>query len=139
MIPPAHNQRALAQRISRREALATLASALALTGAGLHGAESKSEGWRALPLITDGKPDPNWVQVGWGGFVVEDGALKTDCAPQGLGLLVYKKERLGNCQVRVVFKAKDAKSNAGVYVRLADGILDQVGKPGAAFDRDAAN
>jgi hypothetical protein len=69
---------------------------------------------------------------------VDDGALRTECAPKGLGLLVYKKERLGNCQIRIVFKAKDAKSNAGVYVRLADGILDQVGKPGAAFDRDAA-
>lgn len=93
--------------------------------------------WRSLPLITNGKLDPNWVHVGWGGFVVDDGALRTACVPQGLGLLVFKKERLGNCQVRVVFKAKDAKSNAGIYVRLADGILDQVGKPGAAFDRDA--
>jgi hypothetical protein len=55
-----------------------------------------------------------------------------------LGLLVYKKERLGNCQIRIVFKTQDAKSNSGVYVRLADGILDRVGKPGPAFDRDAA-
>lgn len=38
----------------------------------------------------------------------------------------------------MVFKTKEAKCNSGVYVRLADGILDQVGKPGAAFDRDAA-
>jgi hypothetical protein len=105
----------------------------------LHGAEAKPEApWRALPLIQGGMPDRSWVHVGWGGFVVDDGALRTECAAQGLGLLVYKKERLGNCQIRVVFKAKDAKSNAGVYVRLADGILDQAGKPGAAFDRDAS-
>jgi len=105
----------------------------------LRSAEPKSETpWRTLSLITDGKVDPNWVHVGWGGFVVDDGAIRTECVAQGLGLLVYKKERLGNCQIRVVFKAKDAKSNAGIYVRLADGILDQVGKPGAAFDRDAA-
>jgi hypothetical protein len=52
-------------------------------------------------------------------------------------LLVYKKERLGDCQIRVVFKTKDTNSNSGVYVRLDDGILEQVGKPGAAFDRDA--
>lgn len=94
--------------------------------------------WRPLPLVTSGKVDTNWVHVGWGGFVVEDGTLRTDCAAQGLGLLVYRTERLGNCHIRVVFKAKEVKCNAGVYVRLGDGILDQFGKPGAAFERDAA-
>jgi hypothetical protein len=89
-------------------------------------------------LITDGKVDPNWLHVGWGGFAVDDGTLRTECDPKGLGLLVYKKERLGNCQVRVVFKSKEPKSNSGVYVRMADGILDLAEKPGAAFDRDAA-
>jgi hypothetical protein len=104
----------------------------------LHGAQSIAEpAWRSLPLITDGKVDPNWIHLGWGGFVVDDGALRTDCDPKGLGLLVYKKERLGNCQVRVVFKSKEAKSNSGVYVRIADGILKQAGQPGAAFERDA--
>lgn len=105
----------------------------------LHGGEPKAEPeWRKLPLITDGKIDPNWVHVGWGGFAVDDGTLRTECDAKGLGLLVYKKERLGNCQVRVVYKSKDAKSNAGVYVRMADGILDQVKQPGAQFDRDPA-
>ncbi len=104
----------------------------------LQAAESNSDtGWRPLPLITNGKVDPNWVHTGWGGFVVDDGALRTDCDPKGLGLLVYKKERLGNCQIRVVYKTKEAKSNSGVYVRIADGILEQVNHPGAAFDRDA--
>jgi hypothetical protein len=86
-------------------------------------------------LITDGKIDPNWIQVGWGGFAIDDGTLRAEPAAEGLGLLVYKKERLGNCQIRVVFKAKEAKSNSGVYVRLTDGILDRAGKPGSAFDR----
>src|SRR6266576_3027752 len=105
----------------------------------VHGAESTSKpAWRPLPLITDGKVDPSWIHVGWGGFVVDDGALRTDCDPKGLGLLVYKKERLGNCQIRVVFKPKETKSNSGVYVRIADGVLEQVGNPGAAFERDAA-
>jgi hypothetical protein len=104
-----------------------------------HGADSKADSaWRTLPLITQGKVDPNWMHIGWGKFSVDDGALRTDCDPKGLGLLVYKKERLGNCQIRVVFKTKDQKSNAGVYVRIADGILERAGKPGAAFDRDAA-
>jgi hypothetical protein len=105
----------------------------------LHGAESSPEpAWQPLPLITDGKVDSNWVHVGWGGFVVDDGALRTECDPKGLGLLVYGKERFGNCQVRVVFKSKEAKSNSGVYVRIADGILEQAGQPGATFERDAA-
>src|ERR1041384_1375708 len=90
--------------------------------------------WRPLPLITGGKLDDGWCHVGYGGFVVDDGALRTECDPKWLGLLVYKKERFGNCQLRVVFKSKDAKSNSGVFVRIADGILQQVERPGAAFD-----
>lgn len=93
--------------------------------------------WRPLPLITEGKIDPAWVQIGWGGFEIEDGTLRTAPDPRGLGLLVYQRERLGNCQLRIVFKAKEAKSNSGVYVRLADGILARAGKPGAAFDRSS--
>ena len=69
--------------------------------------------------------------------MVEDQTIRTEPAAKGLGLLVYKKEKLGKCQIRVVFKSKDERSNSGVYVRVADGILDQVGKPGAAFERDA--
>jgi len=94
--------------------------------------------WKSLPLVSDGRVDPNWVQIGWGGFVVDDGALRTAPDAKGLGLLVYKKERLGNCQIRVVYKTKEAKSNSGVYVRLSDGILDQVNTPGEKFERDAA-
>jgi hypothetical protein len=104
----------------------------------LSGAEAESDSaWRPLPLIAEGKVDPSWMHVGWGKFVVEDGTLRTEPDAKGLGLLVYKKERLGNCQLRVVFKTKDARSNSGFYVRLADGILDQANQPGAAFERDA--
>src|SRR5262245_45549144 len=126
-------------RTQARARLSIIVAAItaALAVAGLCAAESKTEPvWRTLPLITDGKVDPGWTHVGWGGFVVDDGALRTECDPKGLGLLVYKKERLGNCQLRVVFKSKEAKSNAGVYVRIADGILEQAGRPGAAFERD---
>ncbi len=112
-------------------------AALACCLAVLSGAEATSEPeWRSLPLITNGKVDSSWTHVGWGGFVVDDGAVRTECDPKGLGLLVYRKERFGNCQIRVVFKSKEAKSNSGVYVRIADGILEQAGQPGAAFDRD---
>lgn len=101
-------------------------------------AEIKVESdWRPLPLITDGHIAEGWTHVGWGGFVVDGDSLRTECDPKGLGLLLYKKERLGNCQIRVVFRSKDAKSNSGVFVRIGDGILDQVSQPGAAFDRNA--
>jgi hypothetical protein len=125
-------------RLNFRQLRATaiaLAAAAALTS--LRADEPKAE-WRALPLISEGKVHPDWVHVGYGGMVVDDGTLRTECDPRGLGLLVYKMERLGNCQLRVVYRSKDTRSNAGVYVRMADGILDQVKNPGAAFDRDAA-
>ena len=104
---------------------------------GQGGGMGEEPGWRPLPLVMDGKVAGGWRQVGWGGFTVDDGALRTECDPRGLGLLVYEKERFGNCQIRVVFKTKDAKSNAGVFVRMADGILEQVNRPGAAFSRGA--
>jgi hypothetical protein len=103
-------------------------------------ADSKlNSGWRTIPLVKNGKVSSDWVHIGYGGFSTEGDAIRTDCDPRGLGLLVYKKERLGNCQVRVVFKVKDKNSNSGVYVRLRDSILAQAGKPGDAFDRDANN
>jgi len=115
-------------------AVAVMAGQLFLAFAGDTKADS---GWRRLPLITAGKVDEGWCHVGWGGFVVEGDTLRTDCDPNGLGLLVYRKEKFGNCQIRVVFKSKEPKSNSGVFVRIADGVLDQVGRPGAAFDRGA--
>ncbi len=96
-----------------------------------------ADGWRVLPLLANGQIDPGWVQVGWGGFAIEAGALRTAPDPRGLGLLVYRRERLGDCQIRVVFKVEQAKANSGVYVRLSDGIFEQIGKPGAAFDRSS--
>ncbi len=87
------------------------------------GADDAPGGWRALPLVRDGKVDPAWTQVGYGGWAVEGGALRTESDERGLGLLVYRPKKFGDCQIRVVFKAKDAKSNSGVYVRIGDGIL----------------
>jgi hypothetical protein len=106
-----------------------------LLQAALHAAEGN---WRKLPLISGGKVDPNWTQIGYGRFIVDDGAIRTDPAREGLGLLVYKKEKLGDCQIRVVFKTKELSSNSGVYVRVDDGILKQATNPGAKYDRDAS-
>src|SRR3954469_22770683 len=117
-----------------RKVLVLLIGMLSL---GISAIQAADDGWKKLPLVKDGTVDPSWVHIGYGGWVVDDGAIRTDPAPEGLGLLVYKKEKLGNCQIRVVFKTKDAKSNSGIYVRLNDGILDRVKNPGAAFERDA--
>src|SRR5262245_29798609 len=97
---------------------AALLSLAAAWPAGAGGDEQPDRSWRALPLITGGKVDPAWVQVGWGGFAVEGDSLRTDCVEQGMGLLLYRKERLGDCQIRVVYRTRDARSNSGVFVRI---------------------
>jgi hypothetical protein len=91
-----------------------------------------------LPLVKEDKVDPAWVHVGFGGFIVEEGNLRTDCDEKGLGLLLYRQEQFGDCQIRVVYKSKDAKSNAGVYVRIDDGILEKVEEKHALASRDSA-
>src|SRR5262245_26914546 len=99
-------------------------------------ADETPGGWRSLPLIKEGKVRPYWAQTGYGGCAVDDGTLRTEPDERGLGLLVYSKEKFGNCQIRVVFKAKDAKSNSGVYVRIDDGILKKVEEKHAPARRD---
>ncbi|MDZ7359678.1 MAG: DUF1080 domain-containing protein [candidate division KSB1 bacterium] len=79
--------------------------------------------WRVLPLIIDGKVNNDWVQIGYGRMVVDDNSLRTECDPRGMGLFLYTKERFGNCQIRVVYRSKDAQSNAGVFIRIDEGIL----------------
>ncbi|MEX2120721.1 MAG: DUF1080 domain-containing protein [Pirellulales bacterium] len=91
--------------------------------------------WRSLPLFNDGKVDQDWIHVGWGGFVVDGDSLRTQCDEKGMGLLLYKKEQFGDCQIRVVYKSKDAKSNAGVFVRIDSGILERVKDKPAAVRR----
>src|SRR5437762_10917243 len=118
-----------------RKALVLLIGVLSL---GISTVQAADDGWKKLPLVKNGKVDPSWVHIGYGGWMVDEGALRTDPAPEGLGLLVYKKEKLGNCQIRVVFKPKEARSNSGVYVRIDDGILDQAKNPGAKYSRDAS-
>ena len=92
--------------------------------------------WRTIPLIENGKVAPDWKHIGWGAMQVEGGALATECDPRGLGVLVYAKEKLGNCQIRIVYRPKDARSNAGAFIRMDDGILDWIGKDSIAVRRD---
>ncbi len=92
--------------------------------------------WRALPLIKDDKVAPDWAQIGWGGFAVDGGALRTDCDERGMGLLLYKKEKFGDCQIRVVYRCKGGKSNSGVFVRIDDGVLAKLDEKAPAVHRD---
>ena len=108
--------------------LVLLAAGAAVVGVAADGADPGRQDWRPLPLITDGKVDPAWFHTGYGAFAVDGGALRTDCDERGLGLLVYGKEAFGDCQLRVVYRSKDPRSNAGVYVRIDDGILKTKGQ-----------
>ena len=104
---------------------------------GFIGGRAAEAEWRTLPLITNGKLNTNWVQIGYGTWEVEGADLKSRPDAKGIGLLVYTKERFGDCQLKVVFRAKDTNCNSGVYVRIGDDILDQITKPGAAMKRKA--
>src|SRR5207237_8253847 len=101
------------------------------------GDEAPSRAWRHLPLIKDGKVHPDWTQIGWGGFAVDGDSLRTDCDEKGMGLLLYRKEKFGNCQLRVVYKAKDAPSNSGGFVCIDDGILSRLDENPPAVRRSA--
>lgn len=74
------------------------------------------------PLF-NGKDLNGWKQVGWPGFSVEDGMLKTG---GGMGLLYYEPEALGDSTLRVVFKTSSARGNSGVVIRMP-------GKPADAW------
>src|SRR5262245_47509650 len=92
--------------------------------------------WRSLPLIDDGRLAAAWAHIGWGGFAIDGDSLRTDCDEKGMGLLLYEKEKFGNCRIRVVYKTKDDKSNSGVFVRIDDGILAWKHKKPVAIHRE---
>lgn len=79
--------------------------------------------WRTLPLTAGDKAHPDWVQLGYGKMSVDNGSLRTDCDARGLGMLLYTKEKFGNCQLRIVYRAEHEKSNSGVFIRIGDGAV----------------
>lgn len=93
--------------------------------------------WRSLPLIGNGKINEAWAQVGWGGFVVDGEAIRTECDDRGMGLLFYKAEKFGDCRIRIVYRTEKPKSNAGVFVRMDDGIVAKIGEKSPEVHRDA--
>jgi len=118
--------------ISGRALLVSILSALAVASV-----TAAEEPWRNLALIESGKVAAAWQQAGWGEMVVEGDAIRTEPDERGLGLLVYTKEKLGNCQIRIVYRPQTARSNAGVHIRMDDGILKWIGRDSIAVKRDA--
>lgn len=113
-----------------------LAEELRRCDAGFDGV-SASE-WRELPLVENGRIAPEWTHLWGGGFTVQgDGAVRTACTDAGMGLLLYTKERFGNCQIRVVYRCQDERSNAGVYVRIDEEVLQRRNDPLPLRVRDA--
>jgi hypothetical protein len=92
--------------------------------------------WRPLPLIQNGQLSPDWQHAGWGKIVVEGDSIRTEPDEKGLGLLVYIKEKFGDCQIRIVYRPQDSRDNAGVHIRMDDGILSWVGKDSIAVKRN---
>jgi hypothetical protein len=96
-----------------------------------------AEPWRSLPLIADGQVDAAWAMVGWGEFVVDGDTLRTQPDERGMGVLLYQKEKFGDCELRIIYRCEKPKSNSGVYVRIDDGILQRIGEKSPEVRRNA--
>ena len=90
-------------------AIALVASLLISIFAGAQSGE-----WKP---IFDGKDLNGWEHVGPGDLVVKDGLLVTE---GGMGLLWYTPEKIGNTQIRVVYKVASNDSNSGVFIRIPE-------------------
>lgn len=67
------------------------------------------------PLF-NGKDLKNWMHVGDGQMVLENGQIKTE---GGMGLLWYTPKKFENAKIRVVYKGAN-KNNAGVFIRIPE-------------------
>lgn len=94
---------------------------LFVLGARLQADETANGDSPVAKVLFDGKNFGDWEHVGPGRFVVEDGLLKTE---GGMGLLWYKKQKFGDCVLRVVYKTTRQGDNSGVYVRIAEPPAD---------------
>ena len=108
-------------RIALPAAALLLTACTAMTAAN----DAADSGWKALPLMENGKLAPGWKRTGFGGFTLVDGALRTDGDPRGLGVFVYEKEKFGDCEIRIVYRSDEPRDNSGIHVRIDDGILKQ--------------
>ncbi|HET8549476.1 MAG TPA: DUF1080 domain-containing protein [Bryobacteraceae bacterium] len=84
-------------------------------------ASPQSGEWKQL---WNGEDLSGWQHIGYGRFIVEDGVLKTEGVDRTLGLLYYK-EKVGNCVLRVVYREVGERSNSGVYIRIPKEPTDE--------------
>jgi hypothetical protein len=94
--------------LKHRVILLTLAALLISLGS------AQAQEWEQ---IWNGKDLTGWNHIGYGRFIVDEGVLKTEGVDRTLGLLYYK-EPIGNCTLRVVYKEVGERSNSGVYIRI---------------------
>ncbi len=71
-----------------------------------------AQNWK--PLF-NGKDLTGWKHVGGGSRFVENGLL---ASKGGMGLLYWAGGKLGNCQIKVVYKMQKFNSNAGIFVKV---------------------
>jgi hypothetical protein len=83
----------------------------------LYADETSDDNPATSKTLFGGKNLDGWEHIGPGQFVLENGLLKTE---GGMGLLWYKKEKFGDCVLRVVYKTTRQDDNSGVYVRIAE-------------------
>ena len=67
--------------------------------------------------LFNGKNLDGWEHVGPGKFLVRDGLLETE---GGMGLLWYKREKIGHARLRVVFKMEGKEPDSGVFIRIPE-------------------
>ncbi len=96
-------------------------AALGLVSCGTYSSDSPSAANRGWRTLFDGTSKEGWEMAGPGELVLQDGELETR---GGMGLLWYAQEKLGNCQIRVVFKPTQKEDNSGVFIRIADRPID---------------
>ena len=73
---------------------------------------AQTDDWKQL---VDGKDLTGWKHVGPGYMTVEDGLIRTH---GGMGLLYWTGGKLGDCEIRVVYKMRDKNDNSGVFIRI---------------------
>jgi hypothetical protein len=69
-----------------------------------------------LPLF-DGTLEDAWDMIGSGKFTKFGNVIETE---GGIGLLVYKKEKFKNFNLKLDWRVMDTTDNSGVYVRVPD-------------------
>lgn len=72
----------------------------------------QAQSWKQL---FNGHDLSGWKHVGPGEMTVENGLIETH---GGMGLLYWAGGKIGNCELRVVYKMRDENDNSGVFIRI---------------------